>query len=411
MGEEGVLLRLVEAVDLVDEDDGAAALAPPALLGRAQDLAHLLDPGEDRAHRLEVGLGQAADHEGEGRLARAGRAPEDERAELVLLDRAAQGPAGAEHLLLAEDLVERARPHPVGERRVGPRLADRVRPSRPRRRAVVGEERAASPSSRGRAIASSLASRAGRRKPRCRAASKSTSAAATPTLRLSTGAASGIAQPGGGALAHGGGQARRPRCPPRAPPARAGRPRRSGARRRAAVASTATPRASSASSACSIASAADVGEAEGAAHRAAQRLPREGVGAARGQDARRVAPAASAVRSSPPRLPGFWTPSATSTSGVPPEDRAPRRTAGAAGQGEEPLRRLRLRERGEELGGHPPHRHPAAAQRGEGGAPRRATPRPAARRRPRRPRAPRRAPRATSLGPSSRHSSRRPRAP
>ena len=51
------------------------------------------------------------------RLAGAGRSPEDDRAQAIVLNRLAQRPAGRQHLILADDVVERARPHALGERR------------------------------------------------------------------------------------------------------------------------------------------------------------------------------------------------------------------------------------------------------------------------------------------------------
>ena len=59
----------------------------------------------------------------ERRLAGAGRSPEDDRLQQVALDRVAQRRARAEQLLLADELVERARPHPLGERRAVPPLS------------------------------------------------------------------------------------------------------------------------------------------------------------------------------------------------------------------------------------------------------------------------------------------------
>ena len=45
-GQEGVLLALVEAVDLVHEEDGALAAARAVGLGLGHDLADLLDAGQ-----------------------------------------------------------------------------------------------------------------------------------------------------------------------------------------------------------------------------------------------------------------------------------------------------------------------------------------------------------------------------
>ena len=49
-----VLLRLVEAVNLVDEDDRAAAQAPAAILRRGHDVLDFLDAGEHGAEGDEV---------------------------------------------------------------------------------------------------------------------------------------------------------------------------------------------------------------------------------------------------------------------------------------------------------------------------------------------------------------------
>ncbi len=403
MGEEGVLLRLVEAVDLVDEDDGAAALAPPALLGGAQHLAHLLHPGEDRAHRLEVRLGEAADHEGQGRLARAGRAPEDERAELVLLDRPPEGPAGAEHLLLPEDLVEGARPDPVGERRVGPRLADRVLLGEPPGEPFPGKERSRpfvpraghrpSPRPAEPALARRLEEDERGRDPDVEALDR-------PRER--------DAQPGGGALEDGGREAR------------SLAPHHEG-HRAAEVGLVVAPLAVlgggqhrdpallERGERLLDREPAEVGEAEGAAHRAAQRLPREGVGAARGQDGPR-GPGRLGGAQQPAQVAGVLDTVRHQHERRPAED-ALLVEGGTPGQGEDALRGLGLRERGEQLRGEPPHRHLAAAQGGRARPPRRARPRPAARWRPRRSRSRRRGPRGRAWAPRAGTAPCRPRAP
>ena len=62
-------------------------------------------------------LGDAGDDLGQRGLAHARRAPEDDRAGIVALDLQPQRLAGPEHVLLADELVERARAHAVGQRR------------------------------------------------------------------------------------------------------------------------------------------------------------------------------------------------------------------------------------------------------------------------------------------------------
>src|SRR2546429_831302 len=111
-GEERVLLCPVEAVDLVAEQDRAASFVLETLLRQLDDLAHAGHPLGDRGKRLEVTIGVARDQAGEGRLARAGRAPEDARPHVAAPDQLAQRLPGAEQVLLAEKLLERLRPHP-----------------------------------------------------------------------------------------------------------------------------------------------------------------------------------------------------------------------------------------------------------------------------------------------------------
>ena len=115
--QERVLLRLVEAVDLVHEDDGAPAGALPPVLRRGHHLLDLLDAGEHRAEGHEARLRQLRDHARQGGLARPRRPPQDDRLEHVPFDRETQRRARREDVLLADDVVERARAHPLGQRR------------------------------------------------------------------------------------------------------------------------------------------------------------------------------------------------------------------------------------------------------------------------------------------------------
>ena len=117
--QERVLLRFVEAVDFVDEDDGAAAGGAAEPLGLGHDLADFLDAGQHGAERHES-RGRVGDDARERRLAGAGRPPEDDRLQQVALDRLAQRLAGREQILLADELIEGARPHPLGQRASAP---------------------------------------------------------------------------------------------------------------------------------------------------------------------------------------------------------------------------------------------------------------------------------------------------
>ena len=117
VGQEGVLLRLVEAVDLVDEQDRAAAAEHALGLRLGDHRADLLHAGHDGGERHEARARHVRDELRQRRLARAGRAPEDHRVERAVLEGAPEHLAGADQVLLPHHLVEGARAHPVGERR------------------------------------------------------------------------------------------------------------------------------------------------------------------------------------------------------------------------------------------------------------------------------------------------------
>ncbi len=113
--QKGILLRLVEAVNFVDEDDGARAVLPRPL-GVGHDLLDLFDPGQHGGKFDELRLGHVRDDLRERGLARARRSPEDDRAGVVAVDLGAQRLAGADQMLLPDVFIERARTHAVGQR-------------------------------------------------------------------------------------------------------------------------------------------------------------------------------------------------------------------------------------------------------------------------------------------------------
>jgi len=112
--EEGVLLGFVEAVDFVDEDDGAQAGAG-FFFGFSHDFFDFFDTAGDGAEGDEFGFGEAGDEARESGLAAAGRAPEEHRTEIVGFDLHAEGFPGAEEFFLADEFVEGAGTHALGE--------------------------------------------------------------------------------------------------------------------------------------------------------------------------------------------------------------------------------------------------------------------------------------------------------
>ncbi len=119
-GQQRVLLGLVEAVDLVQEEDRVAAVAA-ALAGAGDHLAHLRPPGLDGGELLEGRVGVLGGHPRERRLAGPGRPVEDHRVRLAGLDRGPQRARRAEQVGLADELLERPRAHARGQRQVGRR--------------------------------------------------------------------------------------------------------------------------------------------------------------------------------------------------------------------------------------------------------------------------------------------------
>src|SRR6267378_6404035 len=112
--EEGVLLGFVEAMDFVDEDDGAKAGAG-FVLGFGHDFFYFFYAAGDSAEGDEFAFGEAGDEARDSGFAAAGRAPEEHRGEVVGFDLNAEGFAGAEEFFLADEFVEGAGTHALGE--------------------------------------------------------------------------------------------------------------------------------------------------------------------------------------------------------------------------------------------------------------------------------------------------------
>src|SRR6185312_11593780 len=114
-GQKRILLRAVESVHLVDEQQRALAHFAPG----ARRVEHLLEVGDAGKHGrnlLEMQFGGVRQQPRHGGLAGAGRSPEHQRAQRARLQHARQRAIGTEDVILSDDIGERARTEPVGQR-------------------------------------------------------------------------------------------------------------------------------------------------------------------------------------------------------------------------------------------------------------------------------------------------------
>ena len=75
MGKKGVLLGLVESVDLIHKDDGGGLFAVEQLAALLHYTSNLFDPGEHGGEKDKIGVGDFSQQSGQGGLTGAGRPP------------------------------------------------------------------------------------------------------------------------------------------------------------------------------------------------------------------------------------------------------------------------------------------------------------------------------------------------
>ncbi len=114
-GQQIVLLGLVEAMDLIDEKDGALAVHPLDFPGLGHHFLHVLLSGHSGVDLGELGAGGAGDDLGQSGLARARRAVEDDGADLVRLDGPVEQLVPADDVLLPRYLIQGPGAHPGGQ--------------------------------------------------------------------------------------------------------------------------------------------------------------------------------------------------------------------------------------------------------------------------------------------------------
>src|SRR5690606_3903830 len=116
--QQGVLLRLVPAVDLVYKERGALVIQIAPLARFGNRLADLFDARQHGVNRDEMAFGGVGDDARQGCFAGPRRPVEDERRELVGLDGSSHRRPGTNVLLLAHKFIKRPWTHAVGQRRL-----------------------------------------------------------------------------------------------------------------------------------------------------------------------------------------------------------------------------------------------------------------------------------------------------
>ncbi|MOA00769.1 hypothetical protein D3C78_1201430 [compost metagenome] len=113
--QEGVLLRLVEAMHFVDEQNRAAAILPGLLLGHVHRLADFLDPGQYGRDRFKVRVRDFRQQPRQGGFTHPRRPPENHRVQGTLLQRLTQGLAAGQQVFLTDVLVQIGRTQTGGQ--------------------------------------------------------------------------------------------------------------------------------------------------------------------------------------------------------------------------------------------------------------------------------------------------------
>ena len=114
--QQRILLRLVETVDFVDEQDRRRRVEEVLLAGRFDHFAHILDPRRNGRQR-EEGAFELRGHDLSQRgLPHPRRPPEDERRDVARLQKLAENAVAAHQMLLPDVVVERAGTEAFGQR-------------------------------------------------------------------------------------------------------------------------------------------------------------------------------------------------------------------------------------------------------------------------------------------------------
>ena len=114
--EEGILLGLVEPVNLVDEQDGAFALKLALFFGFLDDFADLFDACQHCREMDEMGLCLTGNDPRQGGFSTSRRPPQDHGKNVIVFDCVAYEAARAGNVNLPEDIRKSRRANALGQR-------------------------------------------------------------------------------------------------------------------------------------------------------------------------------------------------------------------------------------------------------------------------------------------------------
>ena len=117
IGQNDILLRLVETMDLVHKQDGRLPVQRLPFPRPGHRLPQVRHARRHCAHRLKMRLRRGRNQPRQRRLPRTGRPPEQYRRHPVGRNRPPQRPVRPQNMLLSHKLGERRRPHPFRQRR------------------------------------------------------------------------------------------------------------------------------------------------------------------------------------------------------------------------------------------------------------------------------------------------------
>ena len=112
------MLGTVEAMHLIDKEDGSQAVTLQSLVGGIHLQAQIFDPCQHSIQRTEVGSGVGRDDPGQRCFADPRWAMEDQVADAIGLDSPAKETSVSQDPALALKFLQAARPHAIRQWRV-----------------------------------------------------------------------------------------------------------------------------------------------------------------------------------------------------------------------------------------------------------------------------------------------------